>query len=327
MLKIDKKTLNEYKNAWINQVFVSFYDAWCSGTKIKLEDNIPENAVKINSEDLNIYCLEEHKKYLIWGKITKLWNKFFLDSKEVSDRCWCGSSFSLYKKLIDKDKIKKLKHKFKWISPKNMIIKTSEIDGEIEINQTGAIIIDDSNNDVSIILKENAEAKIFWLITEWKKDINISLKKCSKALVNYIVCPKESEVKTSITSDLTESHSESEMNIVTIAENSFLASIDWIINIPAWVEKVKWHLKQENLLLAEKTKVRWIPRLMVSSNDIEASHACKVEKIDENKLFYLTSRWIPKQVAEKMVKESYINKIFSQLPKTLFKNLKEKALK
>lgn len=326
MLKLDKKTLDEYKNAWINKLFVDFYNAWCSGTKIKLEENIPENAVKVPSEDIEFYALEENVSHLSDAKISNAGHKFYLHSKDIKEKCGCGSSFSFESKAIDMAKIKNLKHTFKWITPQMTIIKTST-NKEITVENKDVIVIDDSENNVNITLKNNANAKIFGLISGWEKNVQINQDKTSKTKVNYIISPKSEEVKSQIQTDLNWDEAETEVNIVTLSNSSLLASVDGIINIPKWVKKVKWHLKQENLMLDEKSKIRWIPRLMVASNDIEASHAMKVEKIDENRLFYLTSRWIDKKTAENMVKESYINKILDGLPKAIFEKLKDEALK
>ncbi|MDR2640471.1 MAG: SufD family Fe-S cluster assembly protein [Candidatus Peribacteria bacterium] len=32
------------------------------------------------------------------------------------------------------------------------------------------------------------------------------------------------------------------------------------------------------------------PKLLVESNDVKASHSCKIERINKDKMFYLASR-------------------------------------
>jgi hypothetical protein len=39
--------------------------------KIKLEENIPENAIKIPSEDIEFYTLKENASHLVDAKISK----------------------------------------------------------------------------------------------------------------------------------------------------------------------------------------------------------------------------------------------------------------
>jgi Fe-S cluster assembly protein SufD len=59
--------------------------------------------------------------------------------------------------------------------------------------------------------------------------------------------------------------------------------------------------------------VRGLPTLLVHSNDVKASHACNMEQISDDKLFYLRSRGLPREDATVLMLESYIAKIFGDL--------------
>ena len=59
--------------------------------------------------------------------------------------------------------------------------------------------------------------------------------------------------------------------------------------------------------------VKWIPTLLVRSDDVKASHACKMERISDEKLFYLRSRWLGKDNALNMIIEAKIENLFSCL--------------
>jgi len=65
--------------------------------------------------------------------------------------------------------------------------------------------------------------------------------------------------------------------------------------------------------LWESWKIKWIPTLLVRSDDVEASHACKIEKISNDKLFYLKSRWVEEKSALMLLLEANIKSIFSCL--------------
>lgn len=56
--------------------------------------------------------------------------------------------------------------------------------------------------------------------------------------------------------------------------------------------------------------MRGLPTLLVHSNDVKASHACNMERISDDKLFYLRSRGLPREDATVLMLESYIAKIF-----------------
>lgn len=59
--------------------------------------------------------------------------------------------------------------------------------------------------------------------------------------------------------------------------------------------------------------MRGLPTLLVHSNDVKASHACNMERISDDKLFYLRSRGLPREDATVLMLESYIAKIFGDL--------------
>ena len=59
--------------------------------------------------------------------------------------------------------------------------------------------------------------------------------------------------------------------------------------------------------------MKWIPTLLVRSDDVEASHSCKIEKISEKNLFYLKSRWIDEKDAHILLLEANVKSIFSCL--------------
>ena len=53
--------------------------------------------------------------------------------------------------------------------------------------------------------------------------------------------------------------------------------------------------------------------LFVGTKDVRASHGCKIEKISDEELFYLRSKWINKQNSIQMMLESYISNLFGCL--------------
>jgi len=108
-------------------------------------------------------------------------------------------------------------------------------------------------------------------------------------------------------------------------------SLDGIIDIHAWIQWVEARLQEDNLFLWNSGKINGIPTLLVKSNDVKASHSCKMEKISDEKLFYLRSRGIWKDNAMNMILEGYINHIFAHLKEKkqtlferVFQNITEK---
>lgn len=70
------------------------------------------------------------------------------------------------------------------------------------------------------------------------------------------------------------------------------------------------YLTEENIFVGKSGKVRGLPTLLVHSDDVKAAHACNMEKISDEKLFYLRSRGLPREDATVLMLESYIAKVF-----------------
>ena len=86
------------------------------------------------------------------------------------------------------------------------------------------------------------------------------------------------------------------------------ASILGGITIDPGTVKVQWYLTEENLLLGKKIYVKTLPMLDVRSNDVKASHGATISRLDDQKIFYLTAKWISKHQAEQLMIQAYIKK-------------------
>ncbi|MEX2245067.1 MAG: SufD family Fe-S cluster assembly protein [Dehalococcoidia bacterium] len=70
-----------------------------------------------------------------------------------------------------------------------------------------------------------------------------------------------------------------------------------------------------NLLLSEHAKAAPIPILEIEAYDVErCSHGATAGPVDENELFYLQSRAIPHEVAERMLVEGYLADVIGRVP-------------
>ncbi|MDR0771881.1 MAG: SufD family Fe-S cluster assembly protein [Candidatus Peribacteria bacterium] len=67
------------------------------------------------------------------------------------------------------------------------------------------------------------------------------------------------------------------------------------------------------MFISETGKIEASPRLEVASNDVKASHSCKVEKVNKDKKFYLESRGLNDKEATKLILEANINSLFLDL--------------
>ncbi|MFC6180531.1 Fe-S cluster assembly protein SufD [Lactiplantibacillus daowaiensis] len=72
---------------------------------------------------------------------------------------------------------------------------------------------------------------------------------------------------------------------------------------------------QENRLLMLSSKARGDadPILLIDENDVEAGHAASVGRVDEQQMYYLLSRGIPKPVAERLVIRGFLAGVITEL--------------
>lgn len=218
---------------------------------------------------------------------------------------------------------------------KNWFYKISELNtNNITIdNDLIVSIFDDVNNNIDIKIWENSKVE-FYSVLENREDFKINFiqnKENSDLKVNYLLLSKDNiKLKSKIYSELVADNTKSDINIISVVWNSWYIDLDWIIKISEWIKKVDANLTEDNLFLWDTWKVKWIPTLLVRSDDVKASHACKMERISDEKLFYLRSRWVGKDNALNMMIEAKITYLFScisMLDNDFYKELIEDILR
>lgn len=65
-------------------------------------------------------------------------------------------------------------------------------------------------------------------------------------------------------------------------------------------------LTERILLLSEKAHAKAVPDLEIKTDDVSCSHAASVSNIPEEHIFYLMSRGIPRNRAEEMIVEGFL---------------------
>ncbi len=227
---------------------------------------------------------------------------------------------------------------------KNWFYKLSEFDtNKITIeNDLVVSIFDDTfppllqerglGGEVNIFLWENSRLDFYWFIEKsWDININfIQNKDNSNLKVNYLLLSENKEkLKAKLYSKLSSNNSKSNIEILSIVQNDGMIDLDGVIEIDKGIEKVDVNLEEENLFLWDTGQVKWVPTLLVRSDDVKASHACKMERISDEKLFYLRSRWIWKENALSMMIEAKVKNMFScisMLDNSFYESLLENIL-
>ena len=69
-----------------------------------------------------------------------------------------------------------------------------------------------------------------------------------------------------------------------------------------------------NLVLHEGAHAESVPNLEIEDNDVRCSHASAVGPIADDQRFYLESRGVPTDVAERLIALGFLDEIFVTLP-------------
>jgi len=217
---------------------------------------------------------------------------------------------------------------------KNWFYKLSEFKTDKITVENDLIVslFDDLNKNINIEIWENARVE-FYSILEDREDFRINFiqnKQKSDLKVNYLLLSKDNiKLKAKIYSELSANFVKSDVQIISIIWNKGFIDLDWIIQINEWIKKVDANLVEDNLFIGNTWKIKWIPTLLVRSDDVKASHACKMERISDEKLFYLRSRGIDKENALSVMIEAKIKSLFlciSMLDNDFYEELIEETL-
>jgi Fe-S cluster assembly protein SufD len=69
-----------------------------------------------------------------------------------------------------------------------------------------------------------------------------------------------------------------------------------------------------NVKLSDGAWAESVPNLEIENNDVRCSHASTVGPIDEDQRFYLESRGVPPDVAERLIVAGFFNEVLEQIP-------------
>lgn len=69
-----------------------------------------------------------------------------------------------------------------------------------------------------------------------------------------------------------------------------------------------------NLLLSEESEATTLPSLEIAADDVKCSHGATVGQVDEQQLFYLTSRGLTRAQAERLLVFGFFGEVLARMP-------------
>lgn len=120
--------------------------------------------------------------------------------------------------------------------------------------------------------------------------------------------------------------SRSETTVWNVLSDQAVAVFNGMIRIVQNCPQTLAYQSNKTLLLSEKARVHTLPKLEIATDDVKCSHGASVSSLDEDQLFYLQSRGIDKEGAEKMLIEAFTQPVLQYLPKHLISEAIQKEL-
>jgi Fe-S cluster assembly protein SufD len=87
-----------------------------------------------------------------------------------------------------------------------------------------------------------------------------------------------------------------------------------IIRVHPKAQRTDAYQTNRNLLLSDSARADSLPNLEIEADDVRCSHAATVGQLDEEEMFYLMSRGIPRVTAERLVVFGFFGEVLDRLP-------------
>jgi FeS assembly protein SufD len=89
---------------------------------------------------------------------------------------------------------------------------------------------------------------------------------------------------------------------------------DGMIRIRPKAQQTASFLSAHGLMLSKQARGEFIPGLEIGANDVSASHGATSGQIDEEQLFYLMVRGIPRPEAERIIVQGFFEPVLQRIP-------------
>ncbi len=212
-----------------------------------------------------------------------------------------------------------------------LIDETSPL--QLSFDQGGEVVVYDQTKTNSALTRKivvSHHTKLTWYgVVSGNSDYSLHfVTESGESIVRMLLLATQNEkLKTNIYSTLASSHTVTNIHILSLVGESGIIELNGTVQIDSNIQKVKGHILEENIFLGSKGNIRGIPSLLVHSDDVEAGHAARIERVSDEKLYYLRSRGIPKDDATVMMIESSVANLFDGLEVKYHDEIREEVMK
>jgi|SaaInlStandDraft_7_1057024.scaffolds.fasta_scaffold259100_1 Fe-S cluster assembly scaffold protein SufB len=148
-----------------------------------------------------------------------------------------------------------------------------------------------------------------------KKDVVVPfLKKGETAeVLGLVLGGKRGDYELNVIMEHKVGQTKGRVEIRGFAKNGARVKVTGLIKIDKKAQEVDDFLEMRVLMLDDKSWAVVEPRLEIEANQVKASHAATVSKINEEELFYLASRGIDREEAEELIVDGFLKDITDKI--------------
>lgn len=161
----------------------------------------------------------------------------------------------------------------------------------LQKNEKKTIIIDKSGEYVIELVGENAEATILGAFIG-KKDEEFTIH-----TIQHHKAP----------------NTKSDLLIKAVLGGRSKLTYDGLIKIEKNAQKSNAYQRNENLLLSDQAHVESKPELEILANDVRCTHGATMGMVDEEEIFYLMARGIPRSKSEQLIVEGFLQGVYDKM--------------
>ena len=87
-----------------------------------------------------------------------------------------------------------------------------------------------------------------------------------------------------------------------------------LIKVEEGAQKTDAYQQNRNLVLSRTARADSIPNLEIAANDVRCTHGATISQVEEEHLFYLQTRGVPRSEAQKLIVEGFFRPVIDRIP-------------
>ena len=99
-----------------------------------------------------------------------------------------------------------------------------------------------------------------------------------------------------------------------------------LIKVYEGAQKTDAYQQNRNLVLSRTARADSIPNLEIGANDVRCTHGATISQVEEEHLFYLQARGVPRSEAQKLIVEGFFRPVIDRIPVEEIQGFLESAI-